>query len=42
MRIFYPNCDGIVVLSNSHLTEEEDVWAVQIAYNLEYLLDLLM
>ncbi len=42
MRIFYPNGDGIVVLSNSHLTEEEDVWAVQVAYNLEYLLDLLM
>jgi CubicO group peptidase (beta-lactamase class C family) len=42
MRIFYPNGDGIVVLSNSHLTEEEDVWAVQVAYDLEYLLDLLM
>lgn len=39
MRIFYPNGDGIVVLSNSHVTEEKDVWAVQIAYNLEYLLD---
>ncbi|WP_084810945.1 serine hydrolase domain-containing protein [Gillisia limnaea] len=41
MRIFYPNGDGIVVLSNSNLTEEEDVWAVQVAYNLEYLLDLM-
>jgi CubicO group peptidase (beta-lactamase class C family) len=39
MRIFHPNGDGIVVLSNSHISEEEDVWAVQIAYNLEYLLD---
>lgn len=38
MRIFYPNLDGIVVLSNSHLTKEKDVWAVQVAYNLEYLL----
>jgi CubicO group peptidase (beta-lactamase class C family) len=38
MRIFYPNGDGIVVLSNSHLTKEGDVWAVQVAYDIEYLL----
>lgn len=41
MRIFYPNGDGIVVLSNSHTTDEEDVWAVQVAYNLEYLLEMM-
>ena len=38
MRIGYPNGDAIVVLSNSHLTKEEDVWAVQLAYDIEFLL----
>ena len=38
MRIGYPNGDAISVLSNSHLTKEEDVWAVQVAYDIEYLL----
>lgn len=38
MRIGYPNGDVISVLSNSHLTKEEDVWAVQVAYDIEYLL----
>jgi CubicO group peptidase (beta-lactamase class C family) len=36
MRIFYPNGDGIVVLSNAHVTKDDDVWAVQVAYELEY------
>jgi hypothetical protein len=38
MRIGYPNGDAIVVLSNAHLTKAEDVWAVQLAYDLEFLL----
>lgn len=38
MRIGYTNGDAIVALSNSHLTKEEDLWAVQLAYDIEFLL----
>ena len=39
LRLFYPNGDAIVVLSNAHVDKEGDLWAVKVGYGLQGLLN---
>ena len=38
LRLFYPNGDAIIVLSNAHVNKEGDLWAVKVGYGLQGLL----